>query len=306
LGAHKGTKKSRKKSRKKLAYGVIVVVLILACFLVYLSSNSSPPEIAIVDHLSFFPEQRNQTFVNTCKTILEDGRLTWAYHKGEEVTVNFYRNLPSSGTSIIVLRVHSAIMRTEAGTISILGLFTSERYSDDAAKKYREDVLNDRLVKAFFTEGEEEYFGIVPKFVEESMKGDFKNTIIIMMGCEGLGYEALKYTEMAEAFIKKGAKVYIGWDGIISLDHTDRATIRLLQSLILHKRTIDEAVTETMGIVGKDPTYNSTLKYYPKTAEAGNHTITNLKNSVAMNFICPLLTPKAHKKPWDTGIAPEL
>ncbi|NIU83177.1 MAG: hypothetical protein GWN64_06760, partial [Candidatus Thorarchaeota archaeon] len=108
-------------------------------------------------------------------------------------------------------------MRTEKGTISILGLFTSERYSVEAAKKYREEILDDRLVRAFFTEGEEEYFGIVPKFVEESMKGEFENTIIIMMGCEGLGYEELTYTDMAEAFIKKGAKVYIGWDGSISL-----------------------------------------------------------------------------------------
>jgi hypothetical protein len=297
LGARNGTKKSKKKrSRKRLAYGVIVVILILACFFVYLSFNSSPPEIAIVDHLSFFPEQHNPTFVNTCKNILEEGGLTWAYHKGEEVTVNFYRNLPSSGTIMIILRVHSAIMRTETGTISILGLFTSERYSDEAAKKYREDVLNDRLVRAFFTEGEDEYFGIVPKFVEESIKGDFKNTIIIMMGCEGLGYEGLAYTDMAEAFIKKGAKVYVGWDGSISLDHTDKATVHLLQSLILHKRTIEGAVTETMRIIGKDPTYNSTLKYYPQTAEAGNHTIPNLKSGLIMNVILPSLTVKTLTK----------
>lgn len=292
MGAHNGTKKSKKKSRKKLAYGVIVVVLILACVFVYLSFNSSPPEIAIVDHLSFFPEQRNPTFVNTCKTILEEGRLTWAYHKGEEVTVNFYRNLPSSGTSIIILRVHSAIMRTETGTISILGLFTSERYSDDAANKYPEDVLNDRLVKAFFTQGEEEYFGIVPKFVEESMKGNFKNTIIIMMGCEGLGYEELTYTDMAEAFIKKGAKVYISWDGPVGINHTDKATVQLLQSLILHKRTIKGAVTETMEIVSKDPTYNSTLQYYPKTVEAGNYTVPNLESSLIINVVA-YASPKA-------------
>jgi hypothetical protein len=297
LGVHNRRRKpGKRKSRKKLAYGAIAVFFMLACFFVYFSLNSSPPEAAIVDHLSFFPEQRNSTFVDACKNILETNGLTWAYHNGEEVTVNFYRNLPSCGTSLIILRVHSAIMRTEKGTISILGLFTSERYSDDAAKKYREDVLNDRLVKAFFPEGEEEYFGIVPKFVEESMKGDFKNTIIIMMGCEGLGYDGLTYTEMAEAFVKKGAKVYIGWDGIISLDHTDQATVHLLQSLLLHKRTIKGAVTETMEIVGKDPTYNSTLLYYPETPEAGNYTIPNLTRSLIMNVILTSLTPKATTK----------
>ena len=297
MGARNGRRKpERRRSRKRVAYGVLIVVSILACFFIYFSLSSSPPDVAIVDHLSFFPEQRNPTFVDTCKIILEEEGLTWAYHKGEEVTVNFYRNLPSWGTRIIILRVHSAIMRTETGIISILGLFTSERYSDEAAKKYREDVLDDRLVKAFFTEGAEEYFGIVPKFVEESMKGEFKNTVIVMMGCEGLGYEELTYTDMAEAFIKKGAKVYISWDGSISLDHTDQATVQLLQSLILRKRTIDGAVTETMEIVGKDPTYNSTLRYYPETAEAGNYAIPNLKSSLIMNVINTSRTAKAPTK----------
>jgi len=297
LDTRSGRKKPKKRmSKKRLAYGIISVAFVLTCVLIFFSLHSSPPEVAIVDHLEFFPEQRNQAFVNTCIDIVEERRLTWAYHKGEEVTVNFYRNLPSCGTSLIILRVHSAIMRTEKGTISILGLFTSERYSVEAAKKYREDILDDRLVRAFFTEGEEEYFGIVPRFVEESMKGEFKNTIIIMMGCEGLGYEELKYTDMAEAFVKKGAKVYISWDGPVGINHTDKATVQLLQSLFLYKRTIKGAVTETMEIVGKDPTYNSTLQYYPKTPEVGNYTISNLKSSLIMNVILTSPTPRTPTK----------
>jgi len=279
----RGRKPRKKRSRKKLAYGVIAVVFILACFLAYSSLNSSPPKVAIVDHLSFFPEQRNQAFINACINIVEEGGLTWTYHKGEEVTVNFYRNLPSCGTTLMILRVHSAIMRTENETISILGLFTSERYSDEAARKYRDDVLTDRLVMAFFPGGDEKYFGIVPEFVEKSMKGKFKDTTIIMMGCEGLGYDGVTYTDMAEAFIKKGAKVYISWDGPVSINHTDQATVHLLQSLILHKRTIKRAVTETMEEVGKDPTFNSTLKYHPKTVEVENHTILNIKGILTMN-----------------------
>jgi len=289
-------KPRKRRSRKKIAYGVIAVAFIIACFLVYSSLHSSPPKVAIVDHLNFFPEQRNQTFVDACINILEEGGLTWSYHEGEEITVNFYRNLPSCGTSLIILRVHSAIMKTEEGVISILGLFTSERYSDAAARKYRDDVLNDRLVKAFFTEGGEEYFGIVPKFVEESMKGKFEDTIIIMMGCEGLGYvntgARVPYIDMAEAFVKKGAKVYIGWDGPIGIDHTDQATVQLLQSLILHKRTIKQA-TET---IGKDPMYNSTLQYYPKTAEVENYTIPNLKSSLTINAAYTSPEPKAPKR----------
>jgi len=307
LHARNGKRKPRKKkSRKRLAYGVIAVACIFAFFLVYSSLHSSSPKVAIVDHLSFFPEQCNQTFVDTCKNILETSGLTWAYHKGEEVTVNFYRNLPSCGTSLIILRVHSAIMKTEKGIISILGLFTSERYSVEAARKYPEDVESHRLVEAFFSEEERKqgisYFGIVPKFVEKSMKGEFKDTIVVMMGCEGIGYintstgARVMYTDMAEAFINKGAKVYISWDGPVGIDHTDQATVQLLKSLILHNRTIKRAVTETMEIVDKDPTYNSTLHYYPKTAEVGNYTIPNPKSNLIMNVIYTSLTAEAPTK----------
>lgn len=291
-----GRRKPRKRrSRKRLAYGIIAVTFILACFLAYFSLHSSPPSVAIVDHLGFFPEQRNQTFVNTCINILDEGGLTWAYHNGTEVTVNFYRKLPSYGTSLIVLRVHSAIMRVEGTEIPILGLFTSERYlgAEDAAKKYPEDVANERLVEAFFTPEERaqgiSYLGIVPKFVKESMKGRFKDTIIIMMGCEGLSKTV---TDMAEAFDEKGAKVYISWDGPVGLNHTDKATVHLLQSLILQKRTVREAVEKTRDEVGKDPTFNSTLQHYPNTPDVGNYTIPNLESKLTMNVAYTSSTPK--------------
>ena len=281
-------RRGHRKSRKKLTYGAIAVAFILICFLAYLSLHQSdqtaPPEAAIVDHLSF-TGQPNETFVNTCINILEDGGLTSAYHKGEDVTVDFYRNLPSCGTRLIILRVHSAIMKVNGEIIPppLLGLFTSEPYlgAEDAYEKYREDVENDRLVRAFFTEGGAEYFGIVPEFVEESMKGEFENTAIIMMGCEGLGYEGLTYTGMAEAFVKKGAKAYISWDGPVGVNHTDQATIQLLQSLILENQTIREAVEE----ISQDPEYNSKLDFYPDGV--GNDRITNIASVLTstMNII---------------------
>ena len=290
----------KRKSRKRLAYGVIAVTFILLCFLIYFSLQHSnqPPQAAIVDQLNF-TGQSNPTFVNTCINILESGGLTWKYYRGEDITVNFYRNLPSYGTSLIILRVHSAIMRTENETISLLGLFTSERFSIEAAKNYREDILHNRLVEAFFSPEEraqnKSYFGIVPKFVEESMKGEFKDTIIIMMGCEGLGYDGLAYTDMAKAFINKGAKVYISWDGRVGVDHTDQATVCLLQHLISEKQNIGKAVEETMAEVGKDP-YNSTLQYYPKTAEVENYIIPNFRGRLTMNAAYTAPTPKALKR----------
>jgi len=276
----------KRKDGKKLAYGVIALAFILACFLAYFSlhpDQKAPPEAAIVDQLSFREETKNQTFVRRAKEILEKaGYNTVKYYPGENVTVNFYRNLPSYATRLIILRVHSAAMRTE--NENVVGLFTSERYYGpaDAYTKYPEDVEYKRLVEAFFSEAEREegisYYGIVPKFVEESMKGEFKNTVIIMMGCEGLGYNGRIYTDMAEAFIKKGAKVYIGWDKWVSVTHADQATIQLLQNLILKNQTIMEAVEQ----ISPDPKYGSKLRFYP--AEVGNDRITNLSSSTSSIF----------------------
>jgi hypothetical protein len=280
----------KRKGGKKLAYGVIAVAFILACFLAYFSLHSdqkAPPEAAIVDHLSFREETKNETFVKRATDILKKAGYTVDYYPGENVTVNFYRNLPSYATRLIILRVHSAAMRAEKE--NVVGLFTSERYSlEDAYEKYLEDVVNGRIAEAFFSETERaqgiSYYGIVPRFVNESMEGEFKDTIIIMMGCQGLGYndtltgERIRYTDMAEAFINKGAKVYIGWDEGVSVAHTDQATIELLQNLILKNQTIREAVEQ----ITPDPVYKSKLRFYP--AEVGGDRITIITSGLTSSI----------------------
>ena len=86
------------------------------------------------------------------------------------------------------------------------------------------------------------------------------------MGCDGL-----TYAEMAEALIQKGAKVYIGWNAMVSSSRTDQATMQLLQHLITEKQTVNQAVAETMEEIGPDQAYNSVLVYYPH--ELGNYAI---------------------------------
>jgi hypothetical protein len=226
-----------------------------------LSQESSQPKAAIVDQLSLtFP---NQIFIEAATNILKQAGYMVDYYPGEEVTVEFYKNLPTHGYSIIILRVHSSAAELRAGEFveTPVGIFTAEQYSQS---RYVYEQLTDQLVIASYTMPQPPYyFAIVPKFVTQNMKGIFKNTIIIMMGCEGLNN-----TKMAEAFIEKGAKAYIGWRGSVSASHTDTATISLLQHLITEKQTINQAVENTMKEVGPDPTYKSQLTYYP--LEAGD------------------------------------
>jgi len=227
---------------------------------------SSQLKAAIVDQLSLtFP---NQTFIETATNTLKQAGYTVDYYAGEEVTVEFYRNLPTHGYSIIILRVHSSAAELQGKEFveTPVGIFTSESYSQT---KYVYEQLTDQLVTASYTMPQPPYyFAIVPKFVTSSIKGTLQNTIIIMMGCEGLNN-----TKMAEAFIQKGAKAYIGWKGSVSASHTDIATTRLLQHLIIEKQTINQAIENTMKEAGPDPSYKSVLLYYP--SKVGEQTIEN-------------------------------
>ena len=256
-------KKRRKKNRKirrKLSYGVLAVALILWFSIVYSSqhpSNSSN-KVAIVDHLSL--SAPNQTFVDASITILKNAGYTVDYYEGEEVTVDFYRDLATHGYVLIVLRVHAALYK---GFSPPLALFTSEPYSK---MTYINEQLTDQISRVgFYTDNQSAYFGIYPNFIRRSMNGGFDDATIIMMGCDGLTQlrNGLSYTGMAEAFIEKGAKVYISWSGSVLGSHTDYATIHLLQHLITQKQTVKDAVTATMEEVGPDPQYKSQLLCYP-------------------------------------------
>ena len=223
-------------------------------------SPSSEPRAVIVDQLSLtYP---NQTFVQTATNMLKNAGYAVDYIPGENVTVNYYRNLPAYNYKIVILRVHAAIS-LEMRAISF---FTSETYSES---KYTADQLSFYLGKAIFinqTTNDPGYFAITANFVKNAMKGNFNNTTVIMMGCYGL-----EYPGMANAFIEKGAHAYIGWNGSVSADHTDETTINLLKQLILEKQPIGQAIEITMKENGPDPIENSTLTYYPN--EAGEQKI---------------------------------
>jgi hypothetical protein len=90
------------------------------------------------------------------------------------------------------------------------------------------------------------------------MNGKFANTIMIMMGFNGL-----TYTGVAQAFVEKGAKTCVGWDGSVSSSRTDQAATQLLKHLVTEGQTISQAVENTAREVGPDEAYDSILKYYP-------------------------------------------
>jgi len=201
---------------------------------------------------------------------LKEAGFTVDYYKGEEVTVEFYRNLPTHGYSLIVLRVHSALNAERR----MLNIFTSEFYSK---RRYIYEQLNDRVTAAAplpypAKKGDPVYFAITHKFVQSSMKGKFNHTLIIMMGCSGLKYD------IAQAFLKKGAVAYIAWTQYVTAPQTDKATINVVRHLFSEKQTIEEAVTQSMKEMGQAPGYKSSLLFLP--VDAGSYAVEDVDGKI--------------------------
>jgi hypothetical protein len=218
------------------------------------SSGAFQFKAAIVDQLSH--TSPNQTFIDSAASILKRVGYTVDYFPGENVTVEFYRNLPRNGYKMIIFRVHT----TGRGSF-----FTSESYS---ASSHVWEQLNDQVWEVSYDGNPPFYFGVPPSFVKSCMNGRFDETVIVAMGCT-----TLQLNDMANAFIEKGAKAYVGWTGTVSANHTDTATTHLLQHLLLEKHPINQAITQTVDEVGPEPLskVGSTLSFLPE--ESWNYTI---------------------------------
>lgn len=263
-------REKRSRGLRKLGILLVSVVLLsvsLAAGLLLsglVTGDSSGPKTAvIVDQLSLtFP---NPAFAETATDMLEEAGYAVDYYSGEAVTVDLYRDLPKHDYELIILRVHSGIVRQvdpqseERTVMEYVGLFTGEPYSD-ATYGGREGAGRIGLAVARDYHGGQ-YFGVTPYFIEFTMEGRFDKATIILMGCDGL-----RSDRTAESFVERGAETFVSWSGKVSASHTDAATERLLQHLLTDGLTIQEAVTETMAEVGPDPSYDSTLLVYPSEA----------------------------------------
>ena len=237
------------------AVGIGVTAAVLALGGGGESGQSGARTAVIVDQLSL--TQPNPEFVSAARDILSRAGYTVDYFPGEQVTVDLYRRLPEHGYDVVLLRVHAGITReisAESGAkqeTEYVSLFTGEKYEEN---KYPAEQLN-RLGRATYYEGAEPLFGIGPAFVSDSMEGDFDGALIVMMGCDGL-----RSQRTAEAFLDRGASAFVSWSKPVSAPHTDAATQRLLERVLLEGQDVEQAVQATAAEVGPDPAYEAELR----------------------------------------------
>ena len=305
------SKEKRILDKKLLVLSMGLVTIIIFGFLVYKTFFQTPEikfslKAAIIDQLGkHFPKlEFNETVTN----LLEDAGFNVSYYGSEKINVNFYKELAKHDYGIIILRAHSALRADE----TIVDLFTSEEYDPD---KYPWERENGLLTKGNYTselelEGKF-YFAITPKFIE-NLDGYFPKSIVIAMGCNSLNETC---TEMAEAFIKKGARAYVGWTEIVLPEDTDYETVRLLEMLLIENKTLADA---TDGIYREYKEYGtgkiiiSRMKFYPPSvgdlkiseliaeAKASSTTATVTFNDLGdiMSFLITNTSASLKRKPF--------
>ena len=113
-------KKKRYFSNKILiTFSVLTIVFFLGLYSPFYNlpfsvnvgfTQPTPPKAAILDQGSLAPTSRpNPVFVKKATSILKEAGFSVDYYLGEEVTVEFYRNLPNYGCDFIIERTHSAM-----------------------------------------------------------------------------------------------------------------------------------------------------------------------------------------------------
>lgn len=213
---------------------------------------------AIIDQLSI--SHPNSFFIETATYILETANFTVDYYPREQVMIELYRDLAAYDYGLIIFRVHS-------GREPVTFFFSGEPYN---ATEYVPEQQNEQIGECQAPDETLTHFSIRPLFVKNAMRGSFYKTVIIVIGCG-----SLHSTEMAQAFIEKGAAVYVGWNASLTAFQGDLATLSVINHLLLGNQTIKEAVDAAMREVGPCPMNElgttSVLSFYPSSSQ--NYTI---------------------------------
>jgi len=242
-----------------VGYSAILLLIIIIAYLAapeyqFSTSNvqTSAPQVkraAVIDQLSAI--KPSSGLIQSAYSMLTSRGISTDIFLPGDITVDFYASLASRGYDLIILRVHTGLGNAQAP----IGLFTNEPYDPNRYVLEQGDGL---VGSAQADSGGPVVFAVTPKFIREKMQGQFQGTIIVLGGCYGL-----HGGDLADAFVSKGARVVVGWSGLVDLDHTDAALSAFMKDFIQQNMTIRNSVDATMTVVGPDPNSGSALSYYP-------------------------------------------
>lgn len=250
--------------KQLLAVSIVLSLTIAVAFTVLALQSADVPfstNAVIIDQLGM--HEPNPEFVENATAILEGRGFNVEYYNYTQTDVEFFEGLAKGNYGIIILRTHAAL-RVDNSTVDI---FTSERWPP--SKNYPPDLV----VPGSYLNDPQNYSAITYSFIEK-LEGRFPKSIVVAMGCFSLKPEC---RQLAEAFINRGAKAYIGWTSAVSAKDTDKDTLIFLGRLLIQNKTLEDAV-ENLEHVYYDPALGQMVEtqmtFYP--FEARKLTITDL------------------------------
>jgi len=189
------------------------------------------PKAVIIDQLH--DDIPNLYFQQNLTEYFETAGYDVDLYTTKDITVGFYKELPSMNYEFIVVRTHALGFGTVETSPS---LFTGEKYE---LYKYTQEQLAHQVGKGVpytFDEVKEidrekisnqTYFVVGSKFVDQVMVGEFPDSVIILAGCETISSGLL-----SQSLIDRGASVVVGWNDIVLSSQNDRVTLAFLEKVL--------------------------------------------------------------------------
>jgi len=240
-------------------------------------SYDGSPRAIIIDQL--YNDIPNEEFQKTITKLLIDKGYKVDIVTTDEVTVDFYKQLPSMNYNFILFRGHSLGYGSIEKSAS---LFTGEKY--DKHKYIKEQFLGQVSRGVSYYVGDiasqggrsafedETYFVVGSKLVDEAMIGQFPGSTIILAGCD-----TAKKTALINSLLKRGASEVIGWTGLIDATENDMVLTKILQKNLADDVDLKEAVESVMIDEFETLYYPTILTYHSMDEEEMNDSQDNGK-----------------------------
>jgi len=280
-----GTKKIIVLVAAVVAFSLITTTAMQENFSQNASYSYGIPRAAIIDQL--YDDIPNEQFQTKATEYLETAGYEVDLYTTNELTVDFYKKLPSMNYELIVFRTHAigndGPDYTQKEPVS---LFTGEKYRDD---KYIQEQLLGQIGKGApymssimevsadlselnnsnntrveidvtpssnIVDDSNPYFLVGSKYVDEVMEGRFPNSVLVLGGCSTLSNPSL-----AKSLINRGASSVIGWDNLVGSVTNDVTILAFLENYLINDMEIEDAVESIMKNNDKTK-YGTTLSYY--------------------------------------------
>jgi len=227
---------------------VILVVAQLGAFLGG-SPGSGGEALSAVVLDGLYDLYPNSTFIESVSKTLRDRGFSVDVFRGTNVTVDLLKKLGEY--DLVILRLHSSLSADE----SSLYIFSGELYS---RYRYVLDQLTRTVKRAYIPgTGHPPVFALKATHLGIDSRSGLRNSIVIAMGCQSASDETF-----ARELLERGARAYIGWSGPVSIQFSDTATRMVIDLMYGEGLGPCEAVEKTVGVLGPDPVYGSTLRCF--------------------------------------------